>query len=209
MMCAKCAQNVVTRVPTLRSLNRMTQQPQVPQPEGQQPAPASGGSGFDASGFQKDLTTKTISVNNAWILTGLGGVLFIAVFLTWASLSLFGTTVASVNGTDDSFLYVITSLGIAAAGALVALRKIPFWGVAAAAAAAVLHLILALSFVSDASGEGVSIGIGLILTIIGTVAVIGGAVYVYLKDKVDFVSSGPLLPQQNNNQPPTPQGPAA
>lgn len=177
----------------------MTQQPQTPQPEGQQPASA--GSGFDAATFQKDLTTKTISVNNAWILTGLGGLLFISVFLTWASLSYLGTTVASVNGTDDSFLYVITSLVVAAAGALVALRKIPFWGVLAAAGAALLHLILAISFASDAGGAGVSTGLGLWLTFIGSIGVIGWGVYTYLKDKVDYVSSGPLLPQQNNQPP--------
>lgn len=196
----------------------MTQQPQTPQPEGQQPAQ---GGPAAVAGIQQDLNTKTISVNNAWILTGLGGLLFISVFLPWAtaSASIAGQSFSeSANGTDKSFLVIVTSLAIAALGALVALRKIPFWGVAGAALAGLIHLFFAISGYTDVTGDqdaaaaaGIdfSHGIGIWLSLILSIAVIGFAVFTYLKDKVDYVSTGPLFPQQNNNQPPAPQGPAA
>lgn len=212
----KCGQIVVTNGLSLRSLGGMTQQPQTPQPEGQQP----NNSGFNAAGFQQDLTTKTISVNNAWIITGLGGLLLIGVFLPWATASIefMGQSASeSLNGLDKSFLVLVMALAIGALGALVALRKIPLWGIAGGAVAALIHLFFSISAYTDVTGDqtaaaaaGVdfSHGFGLWISLLGSLAVIGFAVYTYLKDKVDYVSTGPLFPQQNN-QPPASQGPAA
>ena len=200
----------------------MTEQPQVPQPEGQPsqqppvsastPAPAGGVAGFDFAELQKDLQTKTISVNNAWILTGLGVVSFIALFLPWLTVSVVGAGSHSGNGTDKNGLLVVLAILIAVAGAGLATRKTPLWASAVAAVSGLIYLIITLTAISDYNdakdaisgynllgmGAKVSIGFGFWLALLSSLGVVAWTVYTYLKDKQDFVSSGPLFPQQQS-----------